>query len=93
MDRIAVTKDARIVVVKHENIFAGLLVDRISAVESIPSGYLQEHSDSSGSLASQIIAQVSRFNGKVRGILDLAKIMDLIVPESERNAAQENNAA
>lgn len=78
MTRADPTMGSRIIIARHDDIIVGLLVDGISSVESLLPTEVEENVLTNKVLGLDLLGRLSKKQDKVRGILDIAKIVKAI---------------
>jgi purine-binding chemotaxis protein CheW len=74
-ERTTATMASRIIIVKSDNHLAGFLVDGITVVASFSPNEIENQILPSKNPDIEIITRVSKVDGKIRGILDSARIL------------------
>jgi purine-binding chemotaxis protein CheW len=74
--RTDATMSSRIIIVRSEKAFAGLLVDGITVVASFAQSEIELQSLPTKNPNVDIITRVTKIDGKINGILDSTKILD-----------------
>jgi purine-binding chemotaxis protein CheW len=69
------TKDARVIIVRHEGVTFGLIVDGITYVVALLPSEIETQSLPGKGTGAEFIAQVAKHGRKVCGILDLQRVL------------------
>jgi len=64
-----------IVVVQHEEINVGIIVDRVTEVMRIPLSKIEPRPKVSSTIASRFVANIARISDSVKTIVDVAKLL------------------
>ena len=75
-DRTSATMSSRIIIIRWENIYTGILVDAITVVASFAPSELENQSLPTKNSSVDIITRVSKIDGRISGILDGGKILN-----------------
>lgn len=75
LDRPKVTPAARVVIVKHDEVIVGILVDGITYVVQLLPNQIENQSLTGKSRGAELISSIAKQGEKVIGILDLAKVV------------------
>ncbi len=90
LHRGEVTSSTRTIIVRHENMPFGLIVDGITYVVSLLPSEIENQSLPGKNLGTDLITRISKFEDKVIGILDLSKIVATAaegkLPEESENS-------
>lgn len=92
MPRPETTKTARVVVAKHEKTLFGLIVDGITNVISLLPKDIQNHNLPKHGPESEFIGSICKIQAKVRGILDLNKVLNRLSPAAPLEALEQTSA-
>lgn len=90
-DRTSATMSSRIIIIRWENIYTGILVDAITVVASFSPFEIENQSLPTKNPSVDIITRVSKVDGKICGILDGGKILTAAGYEKPDSEAEENS--
>ena len=70
------TPSVRNIIVKHENVQVGLLVDKVTFVSAFLTSEIEHQSLPAHWVGTALISRISKKGNEIRGILDVAKILE-----------------
>jgi purine-binding chemotaxis protein CheW len=92
MPRPESIKSARIVITKQENTSLGLIVDGITTVISLMPKDIQTHNLPKSGSEGQFIGSICKLHTKVKGIIDLNKVMTRLQPATPSAVPEKTSA-
>ena len=72
---------ARIVIAAHLNHMVGLIVDGVSVVSTLAADAIDHQAFMENDKSFRLVSRIANYDGKLRGILDLNRIVQSIMPQ------------
>jgi purine-binding chemotaxis protein CheW len=93
LDHHKPSPSTRIIIVKHLNTTAGLIVDGLSTVIGLTKSDIEDKSLGGTNNSINIISQIAKHNDSISGIFDIEKILQIAgdLKEIEENEENEEN--